>query len=118
MESRKIIFFKLKSGKSPVLEFLNKLTPKQKKKTAFVLSLIEDLPTIPKEYFKKMRGTDDLWEIRVQSGNNIFRILGFIHGKNLIILNHAFVKKTQKTPKNEIRIAKQRKQQYLKEQDE
>ena len=115
---RKIKFYKSKSGKSPVLKFLKQLTAKQKKKSAFVFSLVEELDIVPKEYFKKLIGTDDLWEIRIQSGNNIFRILGFLDGKNLVILNHAFVKKSQKTPKKEIKIAEKRKQEYLKEQNE
>jgi len=60
-----------------------------------------------------MIGTDDIWEIRVQSGNNIFRILGFIEANNLVVLNHAFQKKTQKTPKKEIAIAEARKKDHL-----
>lgn len=41
--------------------------------------------------------------VRVQVGNNIYRILGFLDGAELIVLNHAFQKKTQKTPIKEIR---------------
>jgi len=54
------------------------------------------------------------WEVRVGFGNDIFRILVFFDGSQLIILNHAFQKKTQKTPKQAIKIAKARKQDYLK----
>jgi phage-related protein len=46
-------------------------------------------------------------------GNNIFRILGFLHGAELVVLNHAFQKKTQKVPPAEIRLAEKRKQDYL-----
>jgi len=60
-----------------------------------------------------MSGTDDLWEIRVQSGNNIFRLFGFLEGNHVVILNHAFQKKTQKTPNNEIAIAEARKKEHL-----
>lgn len=111
---RRIIFYKNRSGKSPVEDFLKKLTPQQKKKTAFVLSLIEELSIVPKEYFKKLKGTDDLWEVRVQSGSNAFRFLGFFDGAELVILNHAFAKKTQKTPKKDISLATKRKQDYQK----
>jgi len=61
-----------------------------------------------------MTGTDGLWEIRAQSGNNIFRLFGFFNGNNIVILNHAFQKKTQKTPKKEIQIAEARKKDFLK----
>jgi hypothetical protein len=42
------------------------------------MELIEDLEIVPVKYFKKMTGTDNIWEIRVQSGSNIFLILGFV----------------------------------------
>ncbi|MCI5130634.1 MAG: type II toxin-antitoxin system RelE/ParE family toxin [Candidatus Electrothrix sp. EH2] len=110
---RQIIFFRNQSGKSPVENFLHSLTPQQKKKAAFVLALIEELPVVPKEYFKKLKGCDDLWEVGIKSGNNSFRLLGFFDGTELIVLNHAFAKKTQKTPKKEILVAEQRKKEYL-----
>ena len=60
-----------------------------------------------------MKGTDDIWEIRVQQGNNIFRILGFFDGKELLILNHACTKKSQKIPLKEIAVAEKRKRNYF-----
>jgi len=51
--------------------------------------------------------------VRIQHANNIFRLLGFFDGDELIILNHAFTKKTQKTPQKEIKIAEQRKKDYF-----
>ncbi|MFT5134239.1 MAG: phage-related protein [Gammaproteobacteria bacterium] len=76
-------------------------------------ALVEELEFIPVKYFKKMTGTDDLWEIRVQSGNNIFRILGFLEKEHLVVLNHAFQKKTQKTPRKDIVLAQARKRDHI-----
>ena len=76
--------------------------------------MIEELPKVPKQYFKKLINTDEIWEVRVSVGKNIFRLLGFFQGNNLIILTNAFQKKTQKTPKSMIKIAEQRKKEYLK----
>lgn len=42
-----------------------------------MLDLIEDLPLIPKQYFKKLIGTDDIWEVRIDPGNDAFRLLDF-----------------------------------------
>lgn len=86
---------------------------KQAQKVAWVLQLIEDLDVIPVQYFKKLVNTDGIWEVRIQVGSNIFRILGFLDGDQLIVLNHAFQKKTQKTPKKEIKLAETRKRNYL-----
>ena len=52
---REIIFYETESGKSPVEEFLESLSPKEAQKVTWVLRLIEELPTIPKKYFKKLR---------------------------------------------------------------
>ena len=68
---------------------------------------------VPVQYFKKLVNTDDIWEVRIQVGNNIFRILGFLEEDRLVVLNHAFQKKTQKTPKKEIKKAEERKKDYL-----
>jgi len=110
---RKIMFYRLKTGKSPVEAFLDSLTNKQFEKIAFVLDLIEQIDIVPRKYFKKLKGTDGIWEVRAQHGNNIFRILGFFDGKDLVVLNHAFTKKSQKIPKKEITLAEKRKFDYL-----
>lgn len=110
---RRIKFYRLETGKCPVEEFFNSLTNKQFEKIAFVLDLIEQINIVPRKYFKKLLGTDDIWEVRVQHGNNIFRILGFFDGKDLVILTHAFAKKSQRIPQKEIVVAEKRKRNYL-----
>ena len=114
---REIKFYKLKTGKSPVEEFFDSLTNKQFEKIAFVLDLIEQIDIVPRKFFKKLRGTDDIWEVRAQHDNSIFRILGFFDGKNILVLNHAFTKKSQKTPQKEIDVAEKRKRNYLQQKD-
>ncbi|AEJ02012.1 protein of unknown function DUF891 [Nitrosomonas sp. Is79A3] len=108
-----IYFYRLEAGVCPVEDFLNSLTGEQAQKVTWVLQLIEDLEKVPAQYFKKLINTDDLWEVRVQIGNNAFRLLGFLESDRVVILNHAFQKKTQKTPKKEIQIAETRKKDYL-----
>ncbi len=110
---RTVDFYATSSGRSPVEEFLDSLTDQQAKKVVWVLRLVERLDIVPTQYFKKLIGAEDIWEIRVQFGGNIFRLLGFFEQKNLVILTHGFVKKTQKTPLQDIMLAKQRKRDYL-----
>lgn len=110
---REINFYRTESGTCHVEEYLDTLSNKQVEKVFFVLQLVESLEIVPKKFFKKLESTDDLWEVRVQLGNNIFRFLGFFDGAQLVILNHAFTKKTQKTPSKEIKIAEQRKKDYF-----
>ncbi len=64
------------------------------------------------EYFKKLQNTDGIWEVRVQFGNNAFRLLGFIDNGKFVIMTNGFSKKTRKTPQQEIALAEQRKKEY------
>lgn len=60
---------------------------------------------VPKKYFKHLEGTKGLYEIRIEVGNNIFRIFSFFDRGNIVMLGNAFQKKTPKTPKKEIEKA-------------
>ena len=68
---------------------------------------------MPRQYFKKLVGTDDIWEVRIEFGGDIFRLLGFFDKGNLVVLTNGFTKKTQRTPANEIAVAEKRKKEYL-----
>jgi phage-related protein len=106
-------FYRNASGDCPVEEFLDDLGSKQAQKVAWVLKLVRELPLVPKQYLKKLEGTDQLWEIRTEFGGDAFRLLGFWDTGNLIILTSGFAKKTQKTPNREIELAAQRRRDYL-----
>lgn len=110
---RTIEFYRLPNGNSPVEDFLDSLTGKQAQKVLWVLRLIEELEVVPRQYFKKLVDTESLWEVRIQFGNDIFRLLGFFESGTLLILTNGFAKKTQKTPPQEIALAMRRMQEYL-----
>ena len=110
---RQIIFYKTATGRSPIDEFLDTLSSKQAQKVAWVLKLIEDLSIIPSQYFQEMPSTKELWEVRGKVGSNIFRFLGFFDDSKLLVLVHAFQKKTRKTPRQAIRLAEERKWDYF-----
>lgn len=110
---RTIIFYRADSGNCPVKDFLDSLKAREAQKVAWVLQLVEELERVPTQYFKKLVNTEDIWEVRVRAGKEIFRLLGFFDGARLIVLNHAFSKKTQKTPAGAIALAENRKRDYL-----
>ena len=114
---REIIFYETEGGQCPVEKFIDSLSAKQAQKVTWVLSLIEELTMTPANYFKKLTNTNGIWEVRVSQGGNIFRLLGFFDGANLIVLNHAFQKKSQKTPSQAIKTAEERKMDYLKRKE-
>ena len=73
---------------------------------------MEELEQIPENYLKFIQNSSGLYEIRIQVGNNIFRIFCFFDLDNLVVIGNGFQKKTQKTPKQQIKKAEQIKMDY------
>jgi phage-related protein len=98
------LFFKTKTGNEPVRDWIKKLEKEDKKIIGEDIKAVEfgwplGLPVV------RSLG-EKLWEIRSQlSTNKIARIL-FCAEDGYMILLHAFIKKTQKTPIEDIRLAR------------
>ena len=88
------------------------------KKIIKILDKVEQIERIPQSYLKYIEGTNDLFEIRVQLGTNIFRVFCFFDGNKLVVLLSGFQKKTQKTPKEEIKRALKIMNDYYREKEE
>jgi phage-related protein len=110
---RSLVFYRTEKGQCAVAEFLDSLHPKVAQKVTWVLKLIQELDIVPSQYFKKLSDTDEIWECRMAFGGNTYRILGFFHGGHNLVLTHAFIKKTPKTPAEEIMKAEQFKADYI-----
>ena len=111
--NRTVIFYRTVDGKCPVQEFIDYLPGKVAQKIVWVLKLLEDLKIVPSSYFKKLVGTEEIWECRIQFGSNTYRIFCFFID-NSVILTHGFVKKSQKTPAGEIERAEAYRRDFLK----
>ena len=105
---RTVIFYKDYFEK-----FFIKQREKVKDKIVWTFELIEELERIPETYLKHLENTDGLYEIRVQSGRDIFRIFCFFDEGKLVVIINGFQKKSQKTPKKEIKIAKSRMKEII-----
>jgi phage-related protein len=110
---RAVTFYKTVSGKCPIQDFLDSLSGKVAQKVTWVLSLLEDLDIIPSSYFKKLVGSEEIWECRIQFGSNAYRIFCFFVDNSVVVLTHGFVKKSQKTPKSEIEKAEAYRRDFL-----
>ena len=106
-KKRELYFFKDYFEK-----FYDQQTEKVQKKILWTLRIIEELERIPEVYMKYLKNTSGLYEIRIQVGNNIYRIFCFFDIDNLVVIGHGFQKKSQKTPKQEIERAEQIKREY------
>ena len=96
-------------------EFFVKQRQKVKDKIIWTFDLIEELHRVPETYLKHLENTDALYEIRIQLGSDIFRIICFFDQGQLVVLANGFQKKTQKTPKKEIEKALKIKEEYFNE---
>lgn len=112
--SRIVIFYKTADGKCPIQAFLDSLPSKVAQKVTWVLNLLEDLEFVPASYFKKLVGTEEIWECRIHFGSNAYRIFCFFVDNSVVVLTHGFAKKSQKTPKNEIERAEAYRKDFFK----
>lgn len=58
---REVTFYRTESGNCPIEQFLDSLTARESAKVTWTLGLVEDLDVVPKQYFKKLTDTDDIW---------------------------------------------------------
>lgn len=98
-------FFATDAGSEPVREWLKGLSAQDRK------TIGEDIKTVQFGWPLGMPLVEhiggDIWEVRIKLDNRIARVL-FVIDKHTMILLHGFIKKSQKTPKPEIDLAKQR----------
>ncbi len=100
-----VYFFQTARGEKVVKEFIKNLETKTIGKVSQTLSLLKAYgPILGMPYSKKL--TKEISELRIR-GNEEVRIL-YAFSKNNIYLLHAFKKKTQKTPRKEMKIAEER----------
>lgn len=101
--------------KNYFIDFYVNQRQKVKDKITWTFKVIETVQQISTDYLKHIEGTNGIYEIRVQSGSDIFRIFCFFDEGKLVVLANGFQKKTQKTPKQEIEKALKIKEEYDKE---
>ncbi|MDA3882404.1 MAG: type II toxin-antitoxin system RelE/ParE family toxin [Bacteroidales bacterium] len=105
----KVIF--LKSAE----EFIGKLDEKARNK--LFKAMRKTQARIYGHWFKKLKGTNGIYEFRIDEGSKFYRLFAFWNkeGKTetLIIGTHGIAKKTNKTPVNEIQKAERLKQEYF-----
>ena len=87
------------------LEFYEKQNGKVQDKIDYVLDLIKNEDRVPKKFLKHISDTDGLYEIKVSTAFSSVRIFCFFDEGRLVVLTNCFVKKTQRTPKQELKLA-------------
>ncbi len=101
----------LQSNSCQVEEYIKNLDEKDQKKVLALLDRVSDNgPPKNIQKSRKIRISDDIWEFKPTSQ---IRILWFYDGPGRIVLTHAFRKKRQDIPVNEVKKAEAARKSYL-----
>lgn len=100
-----VVFFKTNTGTEPAREWLKNLNKKDKKTIGEDLKTVQFGWPLGMPLVRKLE--PGLWEVRIHLDNRIARVLFTVHTGFMVLL-HGFIKKSQKTPVNDLEIARQR----------
>ena len=100
-----VVFFRTEAGAEPVREWLRELTVEDRKTIGIDIKTVQYGWPLGMPLVRKME--PGLLEVRCDIADGIARVLFSAKGGQMVLL-HGFVKKTQKTPDNELKTARNR----------
>ena len=106
----RVVFFKTDTGNEPVREWLKELPKEDCKVIGADILTVQYAWPVGKPLVDNLG--DGIWEVRSRLDNRIARTLFAMVNQEIVLL-HGFIKKTQKSPADELEQAKKRKRQYL-----
>ena len=112
MEQFTVEFYETEEGIIPVEEFLDGLDIKMRAKLVMLMKVLQEKGNSLREPYSKHLD-DGIFEIRGKIGSDISRVLYFFYYGRKIIITNGFIKKTKKTPKSEIELAKKYREDYI-----
>jgi phage-related protein len=105
----KIRFYLKGSGRSPVQEFIQECSAEVRQNFVDALSLLSEGVVLSMPLSRNLSSVHrGLHELRLKDGSGQIRVFYFIKKREAIYMVHAFKKKTQELPKNEIEIVLKR----------
>lgn len=99
-------------------DFLSTLAPKVRAKILYNVRKVKD-GVIDADLFKKLDGSDDIWEFRTKYDGMEYRLLAFWDKttNSLVVATHGLVKKTWAVPASEIAKAEAIRKEYYETKD-
>lgn len=112
MQEFEIIFYNKADGTEPAKDFLDNLDVKMRAKMLRTIVLLQNNGYELREPYSKLL-KNGIFELRAKVGSDISRVLYFFVVGKKIVLTNGFIKKTQKTPTEEIERAERYRSDYL-----
>ncbi len=101
-----VFFYRTKAGSEPVREWLKSLPDADRKVAGADLRRVQAGWPVGMPLCRSLGA--GLWELRSQlPSDRIARVLFFVHGDRIGVV-HAFIKKTQQTPDDVLKLARRR----------
>jgi len=100
----KVFFFRTRRGNEPVREWLKSLSPIEKRTIGEDVKTVQFGWPLGMPLVRKLES--GLWEIRSNLPSGIARIM-FTVKDNAMILLHGFIKKSQKTPMDDLHLVRE-----------
>ena len=107
-----ILFYEKEDGTEPAKDFLLSLDKKMRTKMLRTIEMLQYNGYELREPYSKSV-SEGIMELRAKVGSDISRVMYFFVVGRKAILTNGFIKKTQKTPKEEIERAKRYRADYL-----
>ncbi|MBQ9764244.1 MAG: type II toxin-antitoxin system RelE/ParE family toxin [Phascolarctobacterium sp.] len=111
MPNFKVEFYGKDNGTFPAEDFILKQSPKMRARIYQYIRLLEIKGNELREPFSKYL-RDGIFELRTQQGSDIARVLYFFVVGRKVILTNGFIKKSPRTPNDQIELAKKYKADY------
>ena len=101
-----VVFFRTELGREPVREWLRDLDAEERKIIGEDVKLVQFRWPLGMPLVRKIE--TDLWEVRTHlSGGRIVRVFFTVQSNQMALL-HGIIKKSQKTPERDLKLARSR----------
>jgi len=104
-----VVFYQTNVGNEPVRQWLKSLPAVERKAIGADILSVQYVWPVGKPLVDNLG--DGIWEIRSRLANRIARTLFAVIDEEIVLL-HGFIKKQQRTPPDELALAKKRKKEY------
>lgn len=95
------------------MDFIQSIREEEARKVFYVIDMLKMQDRVSEKFVKHLE--DGIFELRAEYNGNIFRVFFIFDEGNIVLLMNGFQKKSQKTPRKELDLAKKLKKEYYDE---